>query len=70
VAQYVSQEHAASLNGALGVPTALGRATAPWMLGALWTPASGYTWGLWALLAASLVAMAALVAAQRLSRMP
>lgn len=70
VAQYVSQEHAASLNGALGVPTALGRATAPWMLGALWTPASGYTWGLWALLAASLVAMVALVAAQRLSRMP
>ena len=69
VAQYVSQEHAASLNGALGLPTALGRAAAPWLLGALWTPAAGYTWGLWALLAASLVAMAALVAAQRLSRM-
>ena len=68
VAQYVSQEHAASLNGALGLPTALGRAAAPWLLGALWTPAAGYTWGLWALLAASLVAMAALVAAQRLSR--
>ena len=67
VAQYVSQEHAASLNGALGLPTALGRATAPWLLGALWTPATGYTWGLCALLAASLAAMVALVAAQRLS---
>ena len=67
VAQYVSREHAASLNGALGLPIALGRATAPWLLGALWTPANGYTTGLWVLLATSLVAMAALVGAQRLS---
>lgn len=67
VAQYVSHEHAASLNGALGLPTALGRAAAPWLLGALWTPAAGYTWGLWVLLGASLVAMAALFGAQRLS---
>ncbi|MBY0466544.1 MAG: MFS transporter [Burkholderiales bacterium] len=67
VAQYVSREHAASLNGALGLPTALGRASAPWLLGALWTPAAGYTWGLWVLLATSLVAMAALAGAQRLS---
>lgn len=67
VAQYVSREHAASLNGALGLPIALGRATAPWLLGALWTPAAGYTWGLWVLLATSLVAMAALVGAQHLS---
>lgn len=67
VAQYVSREHAASLNGALGVPIALGRASAPWLLGALWTPAAGYTWGLWILLGTSLVAMAALAGAQRLS---
>ena len=67
VAQYVSREHAASLNGALGVPIALGRASAPWLLGALWTPATGYTAGLWVLLASSLVAMAALFGAQRLS---
>ena len=67
VAQYVSRDHAASLNGALGVPISLGRAAAPWLLGALWTPAAGYTWGLWVLLAASLVAMGALFGAQRLS---
>lgn len=67
VAQYVSRDHAASLNGALGLPIAAGRATAPWLLGALWTPAAGYTGGLWVLLATSLVAMAALVGAQRVS---
>lgn len=68
VAQYVSQTHAASLNGALGLPTAMVRATAPWLLGVLWTPASGYLPGLWVLLAASLVAVGALVWAQRLSQ--
>lgn len=67
IAQYVSQPHAASLNGALGVPTALGRAAAPWLLGVLWTPQAGYGHGLWALLLASVVALAALAGAQRLS---
>ena len=67
IAQYVSQTHAASLNGALGVPTALGRATAPWLLGVLWTPQAGYGHGLWALLLASVVALVALAGAQRLS---
>lgn len=67
IAQYVSQPHAASLNGALGVPTALGRAAAPWLLGVLWTPQAGYSHGLWALLLASVVALVALAAAQRLS---
>ena len=67
VAQYVSQPHAASLNGALGVPTAISRASAPWVLGALWTPAQGYTTGLWVLLVASLVAVGALVWAQHIS---
>ena len=67
VAQYVNQTHAASLNGALGLPIALGRAAAPWLLGVLWTPAAGYLPGLWGLLAGSLVAVGALVWAQRIS---
>jgi MFS family permease len=66
VAQYVSQTHAASLNGVLGVPTAIGRAAAPTLLAALWSPARGYTLGLWALWVSSLVAWLALLAAQRL----
>lgn len=66
VAQYVSQAHAASLNGVLGVPTAIGRAAAPTLLAALWSPARGYTLGLWALWVTSLLAWLALLAAQRL----
>lgn len=68
VAQYVNQAHAASLNGALGMPTALGRAAAPWLLGALWSPSAGYLPGLGVLLAASLVAVGALVWAQHISQ--
>lgn len=64
VAQYVSRTHAASLNGALGVPQALGRAAAPWLLGVLWSPEVGYRHGLWALLLLSVAAMAALALAQ------
>jgi predicted MFS family arabinose efflux permease len=65
IAQYVSREHVASLNGALGLPTSLVRAFAPLMLGLLWTRESGYTWGLWFLLAMSGAAALSLVAAQR-----
>lgn len=68
IAQYVNREHAASLNGALGLPTALGRALLPWLLGVGWSPSVGYRHGLWYLLAACVVAMAALVSAQRLAR--
>jgi MFS family permease len=68
VAQYVNQPHAASLNGALGLPIAMGRAIAPWALGALWSPSAGYLPGLWVLLAASLVAVGALVWAQHISQ--
>jgi predicted MFS family arabinose efflux permease len=67
VAQYVSREHVASLNGALGLPMALARALTPWLMGALWSAQSGYTWGLWLLLGMSTVAAAALVAAQRIA---
>jgi len=65
IAQYVNREHVATLNGALGLPSAIARAIAPLMLGLLWTPAGGYTAGLWILLAASLVAVLALLGAQR-----
>jgi len=64
MAQYVSAAHVGQLNGLLGVPTALSRAAAPWIVGLLWTPAAGYRWGLWWMLAASLAALAALWAAQ------
>ena len=67
IAQYVNRDHVATLNGALGLPSAIARAVAPLMLGLLWTPALGYTTGLWVLLAASIVAVLALVGAQRLS---
>jgi predicted MFS family arabinose efflux permease len=65
IAQYVNREHVASLNGALGVPTAIARALAPLVLGVLWSPEAGYAWGLWLLLAMSVIAVVALVLAQR-----
>ena len=70
IAQYVSRDHVASLNGALGLPSALGRAAAPLVLGLLWTPAGGYTTGLWLLLVASVLAVVALLLAQRSSTLP
>lgn len=65
IAQYVSRDHVASLNGALGVPTALARAAAPLLLGVLWSAESGYALGLWMLLAASCLSVLALYLAQR-----
>jgi hypothetical protein len=65
IAQYVNREHVASLNGALGVPTAVARALSPVLLGLLWSPEAGYTWGLWLLLVMSVVAALALLLAQR-----
>lgn len=70
VAEYVSREQAASLNGALGLPMALGRATAPWLLGLMWTPAGAYTSGLALMLALALLGVLALVLAQHLARRP
>ena len=67
MAQYVSRDHVASLNGALGVPLALARAAAPLLLGVLWSAQAGYTQGLWMLLGFSVIGTAALVLAQRLS---
>jgi MFS family permease len=65
IAQYVNREHVASLNGALGVPTALARASTPLVLGLLWSPVAGYAWGLALLLAISAISVTALWLAQR-----
>jgi MFS family permease len=65
MAQYVSREHMGSLNGLLGLPMALARAAAPWLMGLLWTAEGGYTLGLWLMFAASLVGVAALWSAQK-----
>ena len=46
IAMYVSRPLNASLNGALGVPLALARASAPWVMGVLWSAEAGYRWGL------------------------
>ena len=65
IAEYVNRDHVASLNGALGVPQALARAAAPWALGVLWSPATGYRHGLWLLLGMCGLGIAGLVFAQR-----
>lgn len=70
MAQYVSREHVATLNGALGVPLALARASAPVLLGVMWSPQVGYGHGLWLLLGLSVVGVLALVLAQRQSLEP
>ena len=67
IAQYVNRDQVATLNGALGLPLALSRASAPVLLGVLWTPQLGYTRGLWLLLAMSLLGVAALMLAQRMA---
>ena len=65
VAQYVSANNIGQLNGLMALPIALARAAAPWILGLLWDPQTGYRLGLWWLLCASLAAVAALWVAQR-----
>ncbi len=70
VAQYVSRTQVGALNGAMGVPIALARACAPWLMGLMWSPEGGYTSGLWWLVATSVAATLALWAAQRAARAP
>jgi sugar phosphate permease len=65
MAQYVSLDHVATLNGALGLPLALARAAAPLALGWMWTPQVGYGHGLWLLLITAAVGVAALFRAQQ-----
>lgn len=68
VAQYVDRQHVAALNGALGFPLALARAAAPLAMGALWSSASGYSPALWLWLLVAVLAVVALVLAQKRSR--
>ncbi len=68
VAQYVSHENVAALNGSLGLPTALFRTLVPWGIGLLWTPSAGYTNATWALFALGSAAALSFVFAQRASR--
>jgi MFS family permease len=65
IAQYVNRDHVASLNGALGIPTAISRAAAPLLLGLLWTPEAGYRWGIAVLLGVGVLCALALWQAQR-----
>ena len=67
IAQYVDRHHVASLNGVLGIPLALSRAASPWLMGALWNAQTGYRNGLWLMLGASLLSLAALFMAQRIA---
>jgi MFS family permease len=68
VAEYVDREQAASLNGALGLPMALGRAATPWLLGLMWTPQDAYTHGLLLMLVISVLGVLTLALAQRRAR--
>ena len=68
MAQYVSREHMGRLNGVLGLPMALARAAAPWLMGLLWSADAGYTVGLWVMFAASVVGVASLWLAQKKKR--
>jgi len=64
IAQYISHEHMGSLNGALGIPLALARASAPWVMGLLWSATTGYQQGLVLMTALSVVGISALWWAQ------
>ena len=65
VAQYVSQENVAALNGSLGLPTALLRTLLPWGIGLLWSPSNGYTSATWVLLALGIAAAISFILAQQ-----
>jgi hypothetical protein len=61
----VSRERAASLNGLLGLPTAIVRAIAPSALAVLWTLRGDYQFGLGVLTAIGVIAVASFWVAQR-----
>ena len=65
MATYVSRERAASLNGLLGIPTAIARAVAPSMLAGLWVATGNYLMGLAVLCALGTLAVIAFWWAQR-----
>lgn len=65
MAKYVSAVHVGALNGAIGIPLALGRAATPLLVGVLWSPARGYATGLTLLLALALLGVLMLWDGQR-----
>jgi MFS family permease len=67
VAQYVSQENVAALNGSLGLPTALFRTLVPWGIGLMWSPSEGYSHAIWTLLGIGTIAAFCFIWAQRTS---
>jgi MFS family permease len=67
VAQYVSHENVAALNGSLGLPNALGRMLVPWGIGLMWSPSGGYGDALWVLLVLGICAALCFMLAQKLS---
>ena len=68
IAQYVDRTHVASLNGALGLPQAIGRAVTPALVGTLWGVSHNYGWGVAALLLGSILSCAAFARAQWLAK--
>ena len=70
IALYVDSQQVAALNGLVAAPAALARALAPLALGALWTAQTGYRVGLEWLLLASVLAIAALIGAQKKATEP
>jgi MFS family permease len=68
IAQYVNRDAVGRLNGLIALPTALARSAGALILAALWSPARGYTLGLACMVAACVVAVLALVLAQRGAR--
>lgn len=67
IAQYVDRQHVASLNGALGLPLAIGRAITPALVGALWAVSHNYGWGVAVLFLGSVISCIAFAGAQHLS---
>jgi MFS family permease len=65
MAQYVSRERAASLNGLLGLPSSLARAAAPSLVASLWLIGGSYRLGLATLTALATFAVLAFWIAQR-----
>jgi len=65
MAQYINQEHVGSLNGLLGIPMAFARASAPWLMGLLWSETYGYANGIALMIGLSVLGIAALWWAQK-----
>ena len=63
--EYVSRTHTGSLNGLLGLPTAVARALAPWLMGLMWSAPWGYRWGLLCMCAVGMVAVLCMWMAQK-----